>query len=518
MLRLPATPISRTTRYLDCVSCHERFAVSEEFLRENQEHRTRQSPANQWTAVPNGSPFVRLRDVVWNGRRLVYPTPRAEPRNPHELPHGKPRNTQPVHLNCPRCGADNRNWAQILAHPDGLRHLDAGRFPFWEIAIMATIVIFAVLFTGTYYLSRQPEAFLYKATPLIVILLLAGALPFISLAPNWRAMLNHRHEERYLANASPRHPALIPGLIWFIIVTIGIPLATFWIVPRSLDLLFTSPSEEAQATFAALDKALQFDQGEIAALTAEQVQEVREDIDSLQAIVSPGYPQEQEVQELITQLRRINLPESANAQTHIRQLERYLRQVRSPLMPIWGFWDRTQSFINYLVIWFVLVSAVYIASIFFGNMVADRTARQVERIVPPPVYSSIASMTRVVLWDAKHSLEIAENLDLAHWEAAEWLPGGGLRLRGTYCEEPVYDQNERVDEKVTAYHYDLQTDRWAHVVHARVREDAIPARPGTQKQVSTGQVQIRVSRNGNGRGPDTQLAPTNGSREPAYQG
>ena len=121
MLNLPAPPRTRIIRQLECACCHHIFSISEDdAVSENGNHE----PGNNWQLSPDHYPDTRLRYQPERSRRPITPEPRAAPRANDNYAHEKDEE----HINCPRCGADNRNWLHILNPPV---HIHAERFRTW---------------------------------------------------------------------------------------------------------------------------------------------------------------------------------------------------------------------------------------------------------------------------------------------------------------------------------------------------------------------------------------------------
>ncbi len=116
MIELPGLPRTYTSRQIECISCHNYFAVAEEFISANQ-----MEPGE---GGENGRQGFRLRSKQLITTRLRYAEIRSN--RPIATPGGAAANENPPHpplhpldndICCPRCGADNRNWAQILEQP-----------------------------------------------------------------------------------------------------------------------------------------------------------------------------------------------------------------------------------------------------------------------------------------------------------------------------------------------------------------------------------------------------------------
>lgn len=507
MLRLPESPRSRTTRYLECISCHEPFAISESFINSNfsrsrrSRNRSRQiADRMAWRAAPHHPLHLDLPPLVWNGRHTVYPVPRAEPRN-----RTTATNTvldDPIHLNCPRCGADNRNWAQITDHPKASSVFDGVPLAATAVflLIVAILLAYAVLFV---MYSQRRSMVLWQAVPLGLALLVVLVGPVASLARRWRAVLEHQRLRQHLPQVSKRNPLWIPALAWLGSVIFIVPIGLFYVLPVALDFLITDQTEIAVWKLEELRSSLEFEEGVLAPRDAEAVQAIIQDINEIINTLSASALQRQKIQAVVERVDALTLPEGTDVDAQLRDLKAYLESTKTPADTSTAFWEQPRPLAKFLILWFALTGVVGIGSTFIGWTLAEHYAEQANRHLPPPIYSCAAKMTRVALWDAVHTLEISENLDKAHWHHVERTGEGGLLLRGIYREDLDDALASDPQKPLMAYQYAILTDRWAHVVRADVDEQMLrpPSPPNGQ----------------NGAGPTAVPIHSNGAR-PVYRG
>lgn len=500
MLRLPESPRSRTTRYLECISCHERFAISERFIHSNfagnarSRNRSRRiAEKKAWRAAPHHPLHLDLHPLVWDGRRTVYPVPRAEPRN--RTTATDTTLDDPIHLNCPRCGADNRNWAQIADHPKGWSPFDGAPLAATAVVLLMTAVLIAYAALFVVY-SQRRSMIIWQAVPLGLAAGLIAVGPATSLTRRWRAVLEFKRAKEDLPYVQQRNPLLMPTVKWLGSIIFVVPILLFLVLPTVLDFMITDQTEIAVWRLEELRSRLEFEEGVLAPRDAEAVQAIIQDINEIINTLSASALQRQKIQAVVERVDALTLPEGTDVDAQLRDLKAYLESTKTPADTSTAFWEQPRPLAKFLILWFALTGVVGIGSTFIGWTLAEHYAEQANRHLPPPIYSCAAKMTRVALWDAVHTLEISENLDKAHWRHVTRTEDGGLLLRGSYRED-LDDSFEPDPQKpLMAYQYAILTNRWAHVIRADVDEQVLrPPSPPNGKN-GTGPTAVPIHSNG----------------------
>ena len=72
----------------------------------------------------------------------------------------------------------------------------------------------------------------------------------------------------------------------------------------------------------------------------------------------------------------------------------------------------------------------------FCPTAVNRYVQLINLQVPPPIYHSMANMTRVVVWEAKRALEIGDEVERIQWTAVNRNDLGGINLHGLYYDSP----------------------------------------------------------------------------------
>lgn len=93
-------------------------------------------------------------------------------------------------------------------------------------------------------------------------------------------------------------------------------------------------------------------------------------------------------------------------------------------------------------------------------------ASKVNKHLPQPLCYSLSRLTRVVMWEARHSLEINGHFDRIEWHEAYRNRNGGITLRGHLCPP---SNGQSAQKYVRAMSYNLVSDLWGHVIVAEAK-------------------------------------------------
>jgi hypothetical protein len=120
--------------------------------------------------------------------------------------------------------------------------------------------------------------------------------------------------------------------------------------------------------------------------------------------------------------------------------------------------------------WFKYVLAASIASLAFSMLAVNGYVRRINQQLPPPIYHSLATMTRVVIWEAKRTLEIGEEIKYIQWTSAQRNALGGIVLEGYYRDDSLVDlPDSPPTTKVRAQRYQIMSDRWGHILSSTIK-------------------------------------------------
>ncbi|MBK8935254.1 MAG: DUF4199 domain-containing protein [Chloroflexi bacterium] len=236
MFQFPSPPDTLVTRQVECVCCRELFTVAEDVV------NLTPGLSEFWRMSPDQYTDIRQRFDPRIGRKPIIPETRAEPQSkPHPILHQ--RRGQRAHINCPRCGADNRNWVHITTPPIyspafGLDRVWA-RFP---TAVWGLIAAGIIIFAGVLLASQTSQS--RSQTVLLLIFALIGAvIPFFVITGMWQKQriynLERKHNQSRLFA-----PALSAGLSIFFIIVVFLPLFIYFLMPTAINKLKPAPTLE----------------------------------------------------------------------------------------------------------------------------------------------------------------------------------------------------------------------------------------------------------------------------------
>lgn len=585
MFNAPAPPDTLVTRQIECISCKEVFTIAED------DAIRKRRRTDQWRVPPDHYPDTQLRYQPNRTRRPVTPEARSDPAlDRDEYLDSKPGRWD--YVNCPRCGADNRNWLHIMNPPEGLVPLYVQRFP---LIIIGFLVMVAIFFAAVFLYLRPNElreaGELRRSLALIVTIFLAGLLPLILIPLQWKRL----REYIYLRRVATRRPIvdiLSPpartGLILPAIFIFLVPFVLFILIPwtfdQGIDLL--APEEELTLV-QRIDRVSTQLPAAIDGAAAAEVEPASNAVTSLEAMVDEqGFRCERTQVEAM--IARLQLLPAANASEHkaalianareslqalnegnqsackpelvqnaINSLEvlrafeegqcqphhgtdalppgcrtlliegiiRDLRGLQEPLQPRTGTLaerasivlgqvrqraqgsidaagvQRIESNVNslerfirpedpgwftvgraFLRDWLWFVGLASLASVVSSLYAVDGFVRRVDRHLPRPIFYSVANMTRVVIWEAKRSLEVEGDMSHVRWTRVDRDANGGITLHGLHHD--VFEPGQKVDplfQKVRAQHYMISSDPWGRIETANVKDVRVqrpPERPG----------------------------------------
>ncbi len=418
MLELPDLPLGRTTRYIQCISCEERFAITEEYKRGNFGRSAHRSPdGSGWHVVPEHHPHTHRREVLPFHQRRIHPEPVSTVQN-REDPQVRDRHRHLVDINCPRCGADNRNWAQILEHPHSIKWFFGSTYGRVPLLLTIGVILAAIGLFLVFAFVWSVDVF-FLGVPLALGLMLAVFVPIWWSNHSWNALLAHRRARNFLPNYSGSHPLIRPLLYIWLFIVFGLPLLLYVVLPRGWHLFMPN---------------------------------------------SQLVPYED-----LSFLVNTWLANDVNEE-----------QIRAGL----AFWRNIQVVGIFLVFWSLTTGIIGgVASLVAASHVGSMVSRMDQQL-PPPVYHSVANMTRLVIWEMQHALDANEALAHVQWEHVARNESGGISLRGCLRERPTYDADGmRTDDRVNAHRYHIETDRWCRVAESSVRHLRVPAALNTQQQL-----------------------------------
>jgi hypothetical protein len=532
MIQLPKLPPIYTTRHLDCISCGERLAVAEAFGEGQEDYRLK----------PNAQPDVWFRYMPERQRRMTTAVNRAVP-NWDTMPPYAQQHEKDNHILCPRCGADNRNWALMQGEKNGRIRPNAQDHPTLSLIIalvgptvmgmvaglfigtqspdmtvneiiipvgiytlvsMLLLLLFvsqpnkifsststmAVGGLGAVYVSmavffllfnRNPADLWARAVPMAVGVFLAGLLPAVSIPPTWRALLQIQRLRQYLPHLAPptwKMPHIQLGVAIASFLVVLVPVMFYFFLPIGLNIVLDRVNTRAETAVRQEIRRLnqQTDgwlQGDLSDEHKTALTTFREDIKRDLAAMEDGVRWE-EVNRAISHITNTAAHSPEEVAAVLNAAKTSLQSYQDALSPIPDQFPRAV-----FLIWFVVVGGMVLFSTVTAVGEANRTTAQATAQLPPPVYASVANLTRVVTAELRHALDIPSDMSHIQWMQTDRNEQGGVTMQGLHRDTPQYDSNGRLlDTLIPAQHYTIVTDKWGRIQKASIRDRYVPVTVG----------------------------------------
>jgi hypothetical protein len=511
MLNLPIPPQTRISRQLTCISCREAFIIAEDDPIHDEPH------TNNWQMPRDIYPDVKLRYEPDRSRRPVMPEANAVPGQDEQDFQEWDAERRDL-LNCPRCGADNRNWFHLSNFPTSYftkkvdqwltaYHITAQRRMigfystlaviagfglFWLMAdppfdrigintiIIASLVCLLSVFIwpapiiarvwswwrkfgiasagigvtallvlhAAYTNFAETRSELGSGILLLFSIFMTGVVSTLIMVGSWRSHREFKAFRAVVPAKSTLEKISPPIKIWLGFTTlflVVVPVFFFVLVPSVFHIFsnVVEPESKPEPVKISLDEEIKSLQGTF-----------------LLFIIRP---------EMLEQISQ------TFGQSILEKVDESLAAANESKndLPDWLGADET-----YFRTWFRYVMVASIAVLVFVPLAIDQHIRSINRQVPPPLFHSIANMTRVVVWEAKHALEIGDEAERIQWTAVNRNELGGIDLMGFYfgAQQP----NQKIDlqtTKILAEQYQIKSDRWGHVIEANVRPARVMQRP-----------------------------------------
>ena len=487
MFDLPDYPDVYTTRHITCVSCKEKFAVTEGRQALKPEDR-------EWRVRPNLPGTVHLHYEPQRQQRQVVPNPRQIQQQPeNRIGTQRPSVFTPYGINCPRCGADNRNWLALKQAEGSNSSLSflrtwQQRFPsaFKAVFISVLFAFLALALPWIIEISWAQAIILATFTPLVTVLLIN------SITSNWDSFREDLHVSKILPKSRRLEPRLWIQYVGFMLIASFIlPVLVFSGGPVALqaivEFIDATPEEEVEGAANSITKDFN-----------ERVNEAEDEMnafgnemqDTFENLPTNDLTQaEKEIEELSDDLADtavVATEEISNfGDDSIERLENNLNTQITALQDVrknagTRFTDEVMGSIRYLAMWMFIIGLSSLSTIMIMMPAMKGFAARVDKDLPPPVFYSVANMTRLVTWEARQALEIGGNhyFDL-QWMSVNRNEKGGLNLVGLFRDPPQFDMYGQVKSNlVRAQKHTIHTDKWCRVQDAKIEDVQVPIPAG----------------------------------------
>ena len=483
MIHLPQPPSTFTTLQIPCVACREVFTVAEAF----------QMPNGQWRLPADHNPSVPMRYEDNLSRQPIRSVTRADPEiNPSTFRQNQPD----TYVNCPRCGADNRNWLQLRNPrlgpvPFTIKYLPRGilvwRQKFYGAYLSIIIAIILAPITWLMAAAVQEEAW---GLILALAVLLAALFTAVDLTSKWRGLRLDDHIRAVMPTKRSQEAKLWRrGVTIIFLLAFIIPIVFFQMAPRALGvvsrLLRDTPRTAVQTGQRQLNQLNQnYDE-----LTLEIIQTAIADIEKIEQDEELG---SDEIQKQIT-ARLDELQADLEAQSQLilslaqKDIDAQIQHLEAFVAESERLIDEKRTHadaaaindisgdIKFMGLWSIMVGLSSLASVVMSMRAIKDYAAAVDSVLPHPIFSNIADMTRVTIWEAKRSLQIGYDMGHIQWTKATRNGSGGIDLIGYHRAAPELDRNNNpLHPKVRAQRYLIQTDMWGRILNTVVRDAWVP--------------------------------------------
>ncbi|MCB8976945.1 MAG: hypothetical protein H6657_05905 [Ardenticatenaceae bacterium] len=480
MFNRPDYPDVYTTRNITCVSCNENFVVTEGHQAE-------------WRVSANLPNTVNLHYEDNRQQRTILPVPTRPPSNPEDrIGRGRPIDFTPYPINCPRCGADNRNWLRLQDESE------LSFFRQWQLwqrryhKVFSTLLIAVVFAAIPLVLRPQLEISWLQAIVLALSIVVAPALFISDIAPKWKELRKDKYDAEIFPKSRRFEVNLwLRGLAWLLMATLVFPIIFFKIGPATIqkivEFVDTSPEDEVQTV--GDDIAVDFN--EKVDQSINELNELAKGLGiAINNLPTNDLPQlERELEKISDELDSTALLTageiSGAGQESVTRLQKELEnEIAAIKQARVGAATRLRTNVvadvKYLGIWSFLVGLPLIAAIMVIIPAMKAFTASINKDLPPPVYYSVANMTRLASWEARQALEVRNN----HYFEIQWMSvnrneAGGLTLSGLFRDPPDFDAYGRATGKyVRAQRHTVITDKWCRIKDVKIEDVLVPMPAG----------------------------------------
>ncbi len=332
--------------------------------------------------------------------------------------------------------------------------------------------------------QRNPNALWERAVPLGAATFLAAMLPATLLTHSWQTGLRRTRLRRHLPQLA--RPVWMGSIGMGIIIFLGLgfvtPLGGYVGLPIVIDRLFDRleppPLLSPRQTIIKVQREVKdylarddLPQESRAALT-----DFHTDLQNGLDQMPPDAVHLELLREIIKKLEEAGptLPGALPfvAGTAVSELNTYEIQFTQqiPVQPDPGFQAPENIPWPLFIMWAVFVGAAAFVSTLLGMAAQSGFINRVNAQLPPPIFHSVAAMTRIVVWEAKQALEVrGVIMDYIQWTAVTRNELGGITLTGLHRDLPdLQTPDEAMRQRVPAQLYTIKSNQWADIVNANL--------------------------------------------------
>ncbi|MFQ5434901.1 MAG: hypothetical protein ACE5FD_08495 [Anaerolineae bacterium] len=342
-------------------------------------------------------------------------------------------------------------------------------------AVLIAWVSFALI------VFRAPNSVWQQAVPLGLTVLAAGILPAWAFASDWKDTFRAVREHRSLPEQfrSPVWRFVGGGVVLSLFSGIVVPVLLYMVFPAVFGVIFELPEKSpiisVQEDLSHIQEKLS--QWQIQEDTPDEANQKPIQLEELISQTNPKLLSDEqqlsELRKLIAQLEKKDavppglMKEIRAGIEGLKETEAELKifvdgqKKPSLLLPPTISWQ-------FYFLWLFVAGVNTFLSTAAGAVARLGFARRVNAQLPPPIFHSVAAMTRVVVWEAKQALEVrGVIMDYVQWTAVARNELGGITLTGIHRDQPKLKVQEvAIGRRVPAQVYTITSDRWARIVDA----------------------------------------------------
>lgn len=485
MQNLPPFPDVYTTNHITCVSCKERFAITEG-------HQASDPQERQWRVLSHEANRISLRQEDNRQQRPVFPQPLQIPAEVESTRQAQffrqpPVEFTPFPVNCPRCGADNRNW--MIIQERSKQHI----FKIWRDqfpnAIFALVIaaLFAILAISTISL----ELHWLQVITLVICIPISVFLLIEELTSKWNQLRESKHIAKVKEDAPDIERRLwIRGFSWVFLAAFALPLLFFFLLPKAglvaLEYVSPDPKDAVETASVTVTTRVNQDLDEATANIEALGEEMDALLEDVPTAASAQFEEEvntfsEKLSQIITAaLNEVDSVRQETPEVVAARRDQELKKISEVrIEALAEFTNETLGDLPFFLVWGFMLGLPLSLAVFFIMDSIKKFVVITDSQLPPPIFNSVAGMTRIVGWEAKQALEIEGTMHHIQWVNVERNEHGGINLVGLHRDPPSFDAEGRAfGETVRAQKHVVVTDMWGRIIKATIHDVRVPRPAG----------------------------------------
>ncbi|MEZ4594072.1 MAG: hypothetical protein R3D55_23465 [Chloroflexota bacterium] len=361
------------------------------------------------------------------------------------------------------------------------------RFPGAFTAVfVAFLLALLAYFLPSFMEITQPQANILAVSTLVVTVLLIN-----SITGQWDAYREDIHLAKILPKSRRLEPQLwVRNVGFLLIASVVLPILFFSAGPvaiqKIVEFISTRPEEGVVITAEGINEDFDEQVGQ----SVDQVNAFGGALrDALNDLPTDDQARlESEIEELsediadtaVTAAEDVavfgaqsveRLENNVNAQIAALEATRQAEAVR--------FKDKIMGSVRYLAVWGMIMGLSLVFTMMIMMPAMKGFATRVDGDLPPPLFYSVANMTRLVTWEARQALEVGNQHFDIQWMSVNRNKEGGLDLVGLFRDPPAFNAfGQATGTQVRAQRHTIHTDKWGRVIEAKIEDVLVPVPAG----------------------------------------